>query len=347
MVTPHPSRPSDAEVLDAIIIGGGPAGLSAALVLGRCLRRVLVCDAGHPRNEPARIFNGFLSRDGSTPAEFLQICRDQLRRYETIEFRKVKVVDVEREDCRFTAILETGERVAGRMLLLATGLVDELPQIENFRQFYGSTVHNCPYCDGWECRNQPIAVIGGNQDSVDLAIELLLWSKDLVLCTNGLSRVIAKRSKLLGDWTFGSLRPLSPGWRAMVTSSKESGLPTATSSREQRSFSHRGSTSARIWRNNLAANFARIPIVFSAGKTPRRTSPASMPLGMPAVACSSSLRLRPKVCRRPSRSIAPSSMRMLRVTHYAITSPANPRLRIALSRATRPLTKWSCERLAT
>jgi len=71
------------------------------------------------------------------------------------------------------------------MLLLATGLVDELPQIENFRQFYGSTVHNCPYCDGWECRNQPIAVIGGNQDSVDLAIELLLWSKDLVLCTNG------------------------------------------------------------------------------------------------------------------------------------------------------------------
>src|SRR5512133_2007741 len=185
MVASHPSRLSDAQVLDAIIIGGGPSGLSAALVLGRCLRRVLVCDAGHPRNESARIFNGFLSRDGSTPAEFLQICRDQLRRYETIELRTVKVVDVEREDCQFTAILETGERIAGRMLLLATGLVDELPQIENFRQFYGSTVHNCPYRDGWECRGQPIAVIGGNQDSVDLAIELLLWSKDLVLCTNG------------------------------------------------------------------------------------------------------------------------------------------------------------------
>src|SRR6476619_1470370 len=185
MVAAQPSRPSDEEIRDAIIVGGGPAGLSAALVLGRCLRRVLVCDAGHPRNEPARIFNGFLSRDGSTPAEFLQICRDQLRRYETIEFRKVKVVDIERGDCRFTAILETGERVAGRMLLLATGLVDELPQIENFRQFYGSTVHNCPYCDGWECRSQPIAVMGGDQDSVDLAIELLLWSKDLVLCTNG------------------------------------------------------------------------------------------------------------------------------------------------------------------
>jgi thioredoxin reductase len=185
MVAPAPSHSTDKEVLDAIIVGGGPAGLSAALVLGRCLRRVLVCDAGHPRNEPARIFNGFLSRDGSNPAEFLQICRDQLRRYETIEFRRVKVVDVGRGDCQFTAILETGERVTCRMLLLATGLVDELPQIENFRQFYGSTVHNCPYCDGWECRDQSIAVAGGNQDSVDLAIELLLWSKDLVLCTNG------------------------------------------------------------------------------------------------------------------------------------------------------------------
>jgi len=131
MAAAQHSRPCDEEIRDAIVIGGGPAGLSAALVLGRCLRRVLICDAGHPRNEPARIFNGFLSRDGSNPAEFLQICRDQLRRYDTIEFRKVKVMDVERGDCRFTAILETGERVASRMLLLATGLVDELPQIFN------------------------------------------------------------------------------------------------------------------------------------------------------------------------------------------------------------------------
>jgi len=246
MVAPQASLPSDAVVLDAIVIGGGPAGLSAALVLGRCLRRVLVCDAGHPRNEPARIFNGFLSRDGSTPAKFLQICRDQLRRYETIEFRKAKVVDVERGDCQFTAILETGERVAGRMLLLATGLVDELPQIENFRQFYGSTVHNCPYCDGWECRGQPIAVTGGNQDSVDLAIELLLWSKDLVLCTNGPLTCDRKMVETIRRLEFGSLRPLFPGSRVRVTSWKESGLSTATSSREARSFSHRGSIRDRI-----------------------------------------------------------------------------------------------------
>jgi len=149
------------------------------------LRTVLVCDAGHPRNEPARIFNGFLSRDGMPPGEFLQVCRDQLTRYETVEFRKVKVTSLERGDCRFTAILETGERVTARVVLLATGLVDDLPKYENFRQFYGSTVHSCPYCDGWECRGQPIAVAGGNQDAADLAIELLLWSKDVVLCTDG------------------------------------------------------------------------------------------------------------------------------------------------------------------
>jgi NADPH-dependent 2,4-dienoyl-CoA reductase/sulfur reductase-like enzyme len=118
MTAAQPSRSCDEEIRDAIVIGGGPAGLSAALVLGRCLRRVLICDAGHPRNESARIFNGFLSRDGSTPAEFLQICRDQLRRYETIEFRKVKVMDVERGDCRFTVMLETGECVTSRMLYL-------------------------------------------------------------------------------------------------------------------------------------------------------------------------------------------------------------------------------------
>src|SRR5512132_269978 len=94
-----------------------------------------------------------------------------------------------------------------------------------------------------------------------------------------LSRVIAKRSKQLGDWTFESLRPLSLGWKVMVTSWKESGLPTATSCREARCFSHPVSISARISRNNLAANFARILIVFSAGKTPQRTSPASMPRG--------------------------------------------------------------------
>lgn len=175
----------DSKLLDVIIVGGGPAGLSAALVLGRCRRRAIVFDAGHPRNEASHALHGYLTRDGTSPAEFLKIGREQLAPYDTIQLQPGKVVAVERGERRFTATMEGGEQFSARMLLLATGLVDELPQIEGFRQFYGITAHNCPYCDGWEHRDQPLAVVGGNKDAADLAIELLLWSKDVVLCTNG------------------------------------------------------------------------------------------------------------------------------------------------------------------
>lgn len=182
-------------MLDTIIVGGGPAGLSAALVLGRCLRKVVVCDAGHPRNEPAKTFNGYLSRDGSSPAEFLAISREQLRRYETVRMRHAVVADVERGEGELTAILESGERLVGRTLLIATGLVDELPQIENFRQFYGKTAHSCPYCDGWEVRGRPIVVLGADQNAAELAIELMLWSPDIVLCTNGTATTFDTKSR--------------------------------------------------------------------------------------------------------------------------------------------------------
>lgn len=179
------TRPISNTSLDVIIVGGGPAGLSAALVLGRCRRRTILFDAGHPRNEASRALHGYLTRDGISPAEFLKIGREQLARYDTIEIRSAKVTDVERGDRRFTVTIETGEQFSSRMLLLATGLVDELPQIEGFRQFYGVTAHNCPYCDGWEHRDQPLAVLGCSKDAAELALELLLWSKDVILCTNG------------------------------------------------------------------------------------------------------------------------------------------------------------------
>ena len=201
MSKPKPNRSTSGGregLLDVIIVGGGPAGLSAALILGRCLRRVLVCDAGQPRNAASHAMHGYLSRDGIAPAEFLKIGREQLGPYETVAFRKIKVEDVEGGAGNFTVVLEGGERVKSRMLLLATGLVDELPQIENFRQFYGVSAHNCPYCDGWEHRGQPMAVVGSCKDSADLALELRLWSKDIILCTDGAPTCDRAALELLG-----------------------------------------------------------------------------------------------------------------------------------------------------
>jgi thioredoxin reductase len=172
-------------MFDVIIVGAGPAGLSAALVLGRCRRRVLICDAGQPRNAMSRGLHGYLTRDGIEPAEFLRIGRDQLHPYETVELRQIEVTDARRLGDSFEITLSNGERVVSRKLLLATGVVDDVPDIEGLAAFYGTSVFHCPYCDGWEFRDRPLAVYGREENGMGLALELTLWSRDLVLCTDG------------------------------------------------------------------------------------------------------------------------------------------------------------------
>jgi thioredoxin reductase len=175
--------PSDADVL---IVGAGPAGLSAALVLGRACRQVLVFDDNQPRNRFASAIHGYLTRDGVPPGDFLQIARDQLRPYENVRLVAAEVVQAgRRADRTFVLELADGRRFSGRRLLLATGVVDRVPDVPGLAELYGRSVFHCPYCDAWELRGQPLAVYGCHRRGYGLALELTGWTSDVVLCSDG------------------------------------------------------------------------------------------------------------------------------------------------------------------
>jgi len=176
---------------DVVIVGAGPAGLSAALMLGRCRRRVLVCDTGRPRNYASRAMHGYLSRDGIPPSEFLSIAREQLRQYDTIELRDAEVTEAHCHETRFHVTLAGGEQIHCRKLLIATGVIDNLPDIPGFAELFGVSVFHCPYCDGWEVRGQGLAIYGRGARGLGLSLELTGWSRDLVLCTDGPAEIDA------------------------------------------------------------------------------------------------------------------------------------------------------------
>ncbi|OGW37395.1 MAG: hypothetical protein A2X58_05775 [Nitrospirae bacterium GWC2_56_14] len=172
-------------MLDVIIAGGGIAGLSAALILGRCRRQVILCDTGRPRNMASQALHGFLSRDGIPPLELRQIAYEQLKNYPSVTCRMTEVVDAEEAADGYEVRLEDGDTLQARYLLLATGIVDALPPVPGIENFYGRSVFHCPYCDGWENSDKALAVYGGGSAGCDFALELLGWSSDVVLCSDG------------------------------------------------------------------------------------------------------------------------------------------------------------------
>ncbi len=170
---------------DVAIIGGGPAGLSAAIWLARYLHSVVLIDSGDPRNWETRGVNGFLGHPGIRPGELRGLGRDEARKNGAVLIDAV----CERVQCfdenHFELILADGTRVDARRVLLAIGLKDVWPDIPGLERVYGTTAHVCPDCDGRECAGRKVVVIGKGRKAVGMALNLSTWTRDIIICTNG------------------------------------------------------------------------------------------------------------------------------------------------------------------
>ncbi|MFL5784740.1 MAG: NAD(P)/FAD-dependent oxidoreductase [Bacteriovoracaceae bacterium] len=188
---------------DVIIVGGGPAGLSAALILGRCLRKVLICDSGRPRNAWSHGMHCFISRDGVDPFKFLSLCHQDLKKYETVEYLFTEVTQAKKIEDGFE-ITTTAETVfRAKKLLIATGVIDNIPKLEGIVPLYGKSVFTCPYCDAWEQRGKRILIYGKSARGKNLSLTLKNWSEDILLITDGdtsLSEEDREILKLNGIW---------------------------------------------------------------------------------------------------------------------------------------------------
>ena len=169
--------------LDVVVIGGGAAGLSGALMLARARRSVVVVDAGTPRNAPAAGVHGLLGRDGTPPAGLLDRGRAEVRSYGG-EIVRGEVETVERDGDRFAGRVAGGGTLRARRLLVTTGLVDELPVVPGLRERWGRDVVHCPYCHGWEVRDRAIGVLATGPMSVHQALLFRQWSADVTLFTH-------------------------------------------------------------------------------------------------------------------------------------------------------------------
>jgi thioredoxin reductase len=182
----------EAKVYDVVVVGGGAAGLSAALVLGRARRRVAVVDAGAPRNAPAAHMQGFLTRDGLPPAELLERGRAEVSGY-GVELVEDAVVGIEPG---FFVRLSGGQVLRARRILVTTGVHDVLPDIPGARERWGRDLLHCPYCHGWEVSDQPLGVLGTQPGSVQHAQLVRQWSDDVVFFVHDYPLTAAERVQL-------------------------------------------------------------------------------------------------------------------------------------------------------
>src|SRR5438105_4700657 len=171
-------------VYDVIIVGGGPAGLNAAVVLGRCRRNVLLFDKGTQRNLSSSGLRNYLTRDNIVPSDFLSIAYKEIKKYR-VKTTLAEIVHAEKlQNNLFIARDETGSKYYSRKFLIATGLKDNIPAIPGIENFYGKSIFHCPYCDGWEVREKIVGVYAKNRNGFELAISMKTWSQHVTLYTD-------------------------------------------------------------------------------------------------------------------------------------------------------------------
>ncbi len=171
--------------LDCAIIGGGPAGLNAALVLGRSRRDVILFDHNKPRNAVTHESHGFITRDGIPPRDFRRLAHEDIAKYPSVTIKPDKVTEVEPKGEGFQLTTGNGVMYQARTIILAAGLKEALPAVPGIHDYYGKSLFSCPYCDGWELRDKPLVVISEGSNIFHLAKIVYNWSKDMLVCTNG------------------------------------------------------------------------------------------------------------------------------------------------------------------
>ncbi|EST52583.1 pyridine nucleotide-disulfide oxidoreductase [Brevibacillus panacihumi W25] len=173
------------QLLDVAIIGGGPAGLNAALMLGRARKNVVVIDEGRPRNAVTRETHGFLTRDGVSPSEFRRIAQEEISAYPSVSIVADTAVSITGTDGQFLITTAQGETFACKKLLFAVGMKDQPLDVPGLAEVYGKSAFVCPYCDGWELRDKPLVIISKGAGVMHFAPLLSGWTNRFTICTNG------------------------------------------------------------------------------------------------------------------------------------------------------------------
>jgi len=182
---------------DAIIAGGSYAGLATAMALGRALRKVLVIDSGNPCNQQTPHSHNFLTNDGKTPKEITGIACQQVQQYKTVDFLSAFVTSGRKTESGFVVETESNETFAAKKLVFATGIKDSMPDIPGFAECWGISVLHCPYCHGYEVRQQKTVILANGNDAVELATLISNWTDDLTVYTNGKSTLSEQQEQKL------------------------------------------------------------------------------------------------------------------------------------------------------